>query len=216
VVCRMTVAPPTLISLPNWSFDTTVTVAVELPSAGIERAPRLRTVVAPEGGPATKSTAVVATIGLPLIVPLTTPVPATVLVRVAVYVPLLWSVTADIDPTVVWKTTVAPPTLMTFSNWSKARTVIVAPETPSAVIFFAPRLIDVVEPEGGPGAKSTPVGPPIALPLIVPVMLAWPATVPLVSVAVYVPFPWSVAAPTGPGEGASTTGAPPTLMALVV
>jgi hypothetical protein len=71
-------------------------------------------------------------------------------------------------------------------------------------------IVDIDE-LAGPGIKETTSVSVIAIPPIVPEMVDVPAIEDDVSVAVYVPFPLSVTAPSVPVVAESVTAEPPTV-----
>ncbi len=87
-------------------------------------------------------------------------------------------------PSVVAKATVSPPIVRLLPLTSRSWTVIVEVEDPSAVMDVGEALINEVPASAVPGTKLTTALSMIAAALTVPVMMAVPADVDEVRVAV--------------------------------
>jgi len=210
VVERATVAPPLVKLFPFASFNCTVIVDVLEPFAVIDVGDALIVEVAVEAAPTVNVTVASSAIALPFRVPVTVAVPATVDdVKVAEYVPLLLSVTEPSVPEVVASVTVAPPVVRLFPFASFNRTVMVDVLVPFAVIDVGEAVIVDVAVDAVPTVNVTVASSVIALPFNVPVIVAVPATVDEVKVAVYVPLLLSVTEPSEPEVVESATVAPP-------
>ena len=92
--------------------------------------------------------------------------------------------TAESDPSEVFRATVAPPVVMLLPFASLSCTVMVVVLVPLAVIEAAPAVMVEVAVEAGPGTKVTSSLSAIGLAFNVPVMVAVPAAVEEVKVAV--------------------------------
>ena len=130
-------------------------------------------------------------------------------VSVAVYVPFPLSVTAERLPAVVARTTEAPPLVKLFPLASLSCTVMVDLLFPFAASDVGAAVMVEVTGEAAPAVKVTVALLAIAAPFNMPVIVAVPAMVEDVSVAVYVPFPLSVTAERLPAVVARATVPPP-------
>jgi hypothetical protein len=213
-----TVAPPALRLLPAASLACSVSVTA-LPDATVPL-DTLTTdpVAAVEIAPTVTVTvgSVVVTATPPIVAPTVLGVPARTPVKLAVYVPFALSVVAPIVPVLVppaaVNTTVDPPVLRSLPAASVACSVSVTalPDTTvGADTLTADRVVEI-----GPTVTWT-VGSVVVTatpPIVAAMVVAVPATIP-VKLAVYVPFPLSVVAPTVPvlvpPEAVNATVRPP-------
>ena len=190
VVVNVIVAPPVVTLFPLASLSCTVMVDVLVPLAMIDEDEAVIKLVAVLAAPGTNATVSLSVIDVPLIFPVMVAVPAVVdEVSVAVYVPLPLSVILPMEPDVVVNVTVAPPVVRLFPFASLSCTVMVDVVMPSAVMEEGEAVINEVVVLAAPGAKITISLSAIDVPLIFPVIVAVPAIVDEVSVAVYVPSP---------------------------
>jgi hypothetical protein len=194
-----TVAPPEISLLLFASFAWTVTVEVEEPFAVTDAGEAEIVVFEADTAPGVSDTDVGTPIAEPAIVPVIDAEPDVVpLVNVAVYVPLLLFVTDPSDPRLVESTTVPPLAVRLLPFTSFAWTVTVEVADPFAETDAGEAEIVEVEADTTPGVNDTEALWPIAEPAIVPLIVADPEVVALVSVAVYVPLPLSVTTPSEP------------------
>jgi hypothetical protein len=151
------------------------------------------------GAPAVNVTVAVAVTALPLRVPEIVALPATVGdVNIAEYIPLLLSVTLPRVPAVVPSATVPPLAVRLLPFASFSCTVIVDVLVPFAVMDVGDAVIVDCARLAAPAVKVTVAVAVIALPLSVPEIVALPASVGDVNVAVYVPLLLSVTLPRDP------------------
>jgi hypothetical protein len=160
-------------------------VDVLLPFAAIEVGTAVMVEGVAEAAPAVKVTVALSAIDAPFSVPVIVAVPAVVEdVSVAVYVPFPLSVTAERLPAVVASATVAPPLVRLFEPASLSCTVMVDVLLPSATIEVGAAVMVEVTGEAAPAVKVTVALLAIAAPFNMPVIVAVPAMVEDVSVAV--------------------------------
>jgi len=185
VVDKPTVAPPVVRLFPFASFACTVIVDVLTPSAVMDVGEAVISDVAALAAPGANIIISLSAILEPLIFPVTVAGPATVdEVSIAVYVPLLLSVMLPIEPADVVSVIVAPPIVRLFPLMSFTCTVMIEVLVPLATIEEGDAVICVVAVLAAPGVKDTISLSVIADPFICPVMVAVPAVVDDVSVAV--------------------------------
>ena len=141
--------------------------------------------VAVLAAPGLNVTVSLSVISEPFIFPVTVAVTAVVDdVSIAVYVPLLLSVMLPIEPAVVASVIIAPPIVRLFPLMSFTWMVMIEVLVPLATIEEGDAVICVVAVLAAPGVKDTISLSVIADPFICPVMVAVPAVVDDVSVAV--------------------------------
>ena len=183
-VASSTVSPPLSRLLLFKSVGRTVIVEGVAPWATIEESAAVISEVVAFATQGVNVTVSVAVISAAFTVPLILAVAVVVEFYVAVCVPLLLSVTEPKLPESVASVTVSPPLMRSLLLVSFSWTVIVDVATPSATIEVGAAVISDVVASAAPAVNVTVSVSVIAAAFTVPVIVAGPAVVPAVSVAV--------------------------------